>query len=56
MRPPARLFIALAVICSAAASAEAQYSDGFIKIGVLVLNDSSALYADISGPDSARRK
>ena len=32
----------------AAGSAQAQYSDGVIKIGVL--NDQSGLYADVSGP------
>jgi branched-chain amino acid transport system substrate-binding protein len=32
----------------AAGSANAQYSDGVIKIGVM--NDQSGLYADVSGP------
>jgi branched-chain amino acid transport system substrate-binding protein len=49
--------IGLAKVASAALSllagsaAQAQYTDGVIKIGVL--NDMSGLYADLSGPGSA---
>ena len=34
--------------------AQAQMSDGVIKIGVL--NDMSGLYADVAGPGSVRRR
>lgn len=43
------LTIALAG-CLAAGAAEAQYSDGAIKIGVM--NDQSGTYADLAGPGS----
>jgi branched-chain amino acid transport system substrate-binding protein len=43
------LMIALAG-CFAAGAAQAQYSDGAIKIGVM--NDQSGTYADLSGPGS----
>jgi branched-chain amino acid transport system substrate-binding protein len=43
------LMIALAG-CLAAGAAEAQYSDGAIKIGVM--NDQSGTYADLAGPGS----
>jgi branched-chain amino acid transport system substrate-binding protein len=42
--------IAAAVLASAAGLAQAQISDGVIKIGVM--NDMSGLYADIAGPGS----
>jgi branched-chain amino acid transport system substrate-binding protein len=43
-------FIGLAALATALAcgTAQAQYSDGVIKIGIM--NDMSGLYADISGP------
>ena len=44
-----RMAAALA-LAGAASVAQAQYSDGVIKIGVL--NDMSGLYADITGPGS----
>src|SRR6202163_2870570 len=49
-----KLGIAAAVSMAAsmtAGTAQAQISDGVIKIGVL--NDQSSLYADIAGPGSA---
>ena len=42
--------IAAAALASAAGLAQAQISDGVIKIGVM--NDMSGLYADIAGPGS----
>jgi len=42
--------LAIAAICGANATAEAQYSDGTIKIGVM--NDQSGTYADLSGQGS----
>src|SRR3989441_5370497 len=49
--PMKRLF-ALAILAGALASgtAQAQYTDGTIKIGVM--NDMSGLYADLTGPGS----
>jgi branched-chain amino acid transport system substrate-binding protein len=43
--------LALTALALAAGAAQAQISDGVIKIGVL--NDQSSLYADLSGPGSA---
>ena len=43
-----RLLGATALIALAAGAANAQYTDGTIKLGVM--NDMSSLYADISGP------
>jgi len=43
-------FAAAAVCAMAMGSAQAQISDGVVKIGVL--NDMSGVYADISGPSS----
>ena len=45
-----KLAIAAALASSFAGAAQAQYTDGVIKIGVL--NDMSGLYADIAGPGS----
>jgi branched-chain amino acid transport system substrate-binding protein len=42
--------LAAAALACGAAAAQAQISDGIIKIGVL--NDMSSLYADIAGPGS----
>ena len=39
-----------AAIAALAGTAQAQVSDGVIKIGVM--NDMSSLYADIAGPGS----
>src|SRR5437870_1688030 len=47
MKVRTKLVIAAALALSATA-AQAQYSDGIIKIGVL--NDQSGTYADLSGP------
>jgi branched-chain amino acid transport system substrate-binding protein len=43
-----RLLGATALVALAAGAANAQYTDGTIKLGVM--NDMSSLYADISGP------
>src|SRR5512132_114898 len=43
-------FCLAAVFALAAAAAQAQYSDGVIRIGVL--NDQSGTYADLAGPGS----
>ena len=40
----------LVALCGGAGAADAQYSDGVIKIGVL--NDQSGLYADLTGQGS----
>ena len=45
-----RKLLSIAAACAMATSAQAQISDGVVKIGVL--NDMSGLYADISGPSS----
>ncbi|KAB2916618.1 MAG: ABC transporter substrate-binding protein [Hyphomicrobiaceae bacterium] len=52
MRFSARALLAAAVtaICAGAGAAQAQYSDGVIKIGVM--NDQSGLYADLTGQGS----
>jgi branched-chain amino acid transport system substrate-binding protein len=50
MRSPVRALLAIAAICGANAAAEAQYSEGTIKIGVM--NDQSGTYADLSGQGS----
>ncbi len=42
--------LAAAVLIAGAAAAQAQYSDGSIKIGVM--NDQSGTYADLAGPGS----
>jgi branched-chain amino acid transport system substrate-binding protein len=42
--------MALGVFCGTAGTAQAQYSDGVIKIGVM--NDQSGLYADLTGQGS----
>src|SRR5262245_57275358 len=50
MRMKLKMWLAVAVVCSATGTAQAQYSDGVIKIGVM--NDQSGLYADLSGQGS----
>ena len=45
-----RTLAALAAFAFAAGAANAQFSDGTIKIGVM--NDQSGLYADLSGQGS----
>jgi branched-chain amino acid transport system substrate-binding protein len=45
-----KTWLAAGALCVAAGSAQAQYSDGTIKIGVL--NDQSGTYADLSGQGS----
>jgi branched-chain amino acid transport system substrate-binding protein len=44
------LSLAVAATCAFAGAAQAQISDGIVKIGVL--NDMSGLYSDITGPGS----
>jgi branched-chain amino acid transport system substrate-binding protein len=44
------LSLAAVAACAFAGSAQAQISDGIVKIGVL--NDMSGLYSDITGPGS----
>ena len=44
------LSFAAAAVCAMATGAQAQISDGIVKIGVL--NDMSGLYSDIGGPGS----
>jgi len=50
MRLGIKFATAAAALFAAAGTAQAQMSDGVIKIGVM--NDQSGLYADISGPGS----
>jgi branched-chain amino acid transport system substrate-binding protein len=50
MRHGLRSLMAAAALCAGASAAQAQFSDGTIKIGVL--NDQSGTYADLSGPGS----
>jgi branched-chain amino acid transport system substrate-binding protein len=50
MKHQLKTWLAAGVLCVAAGSAQAQYSDGTIKIGVL--NDQSGTYADLSGQGS----
>ena len=50
MRWSLRLLAAAAALAAATGMAQAQYSDGTIKIGVM--NDQSGLYADLSGQGS----
>ena len=45
-----KALVAAAALCIGAGAAQAQYSDGTIKIGVM--NDQSGLYSDIAGPGS----
>ncbi len=45
-----KTWLAAGALCVAAGSAQAQYSDGTIKIGVM--NDQSGTYADLSGQGS----
>jgi branched-chain amino acid transport system substrate-binding protein len=45
-----KALVAVAALCIGAGAAQAQYSDGTIKIGVM--NDQSGLYSDIAGPGS----
>jgi branched-chain amino acid transport system substrate-binding protein len=50
MRGELKALLAGVAMCTGVGSAQAQYSDGTIKIGVM--NDQSGLYADLSGPGS----
>jgi branched-chain amino acid transport system substrate-binding protein len=50
MRCGVRAVMAAAALCAGAGLAQAQYSDGTIKIGVM--NDQSGTYADLSGQGS----
>jgi branched-chain amino acid transport system substrate-binding protein len=50
MRHGLRFLMAAAALCASASAAQAQFSDGVIKIGVL--NDQSGTYADLAGPGS----
>jgi branched-chain amino acid transport system substrate-binding protein len=50
MRWSLRLLAAVAALAAASGMANAQYTNGNIKIGVM--NDQSGLYADVSGPGS----
>ena len=50
MRRNLQAVVAAAALCMAAGSAEAQYSDGVIKLGVM--NDQSGTYSDLSGQGS----
>jgi branched-chain amino acid transport system substrate-binding protein len=50
MKHQLKTWLAAGALCVAAGSAQAQYSDGTIKIGVL--NDQSGTYADLSGQGS----
>src|SRR5689334_5048328 len=43
-------FCQAAILALAVSAAQAQYSDGVIKIGVM--NDQSGTYADLAGPGS----
>jgi branched-chain amino acid transport system substrate-binding protein len=45
-----KALVAVAALCIGAGAAQAQYSDGTIKIGVM--NDQSGLYADLTGQGS----
>src|ERR1700675_1310880 len=50
MRSIVRALMATAALCAGTVAAQAQYSDGTIKIGVM--NDQSGTYADLSGQGS----
>ncbi len=50
MQSGVKAFLAAAALCAGAGMAQAQYSDGVIKIGVM--NDQSGLYADLTGQGS----
>ncbi len=50
MRSGVKAFLAAAALCAGVGMAQAQYSDGVIKIGVM--NDQSGLYADLTGQGS----
>ena len=45
-----KTLVAVAALCIGAGAAQAQYSDGTIKFGVL--NDQSGLYSDLTGQGS----
>src|SRR5688500_1887667 len=49
MKVLSKLCVAVALACGAA-TAQAQYSDNVIRIGVM--NDQSGTYADLAGPGS----
>ena len=50
MRWSVKLLAAAAALCVGTSLAQAQYSDGVIKLGVM--NDQSGLYSDLSGQGS----
>ena len=50
MKHGLKTWLAAGALCVAAGSAQAQFSDGTIKIGVM--NDQSGLYADLTGQGS----
>jgi branched-chain amino acid transport system substrate-binding protein len=50
MRWSVKVLAAAAALCAGASLAQAQYSDGIIKLGVM--NDQSGLYSDLSGQGS----
>jgi branched-chain amino acid transport system substrate-binding protein len=50
MRWSVKLLAAAAALCAGTGLAQAQYSDGVIKLGVM--NDQSGLYSDLSGQGS----
>ena len=50
MQHALKTWLAAGALCVAAGAAQAQYSDGTIKIGVM--NDQSGTYADLSGQGS----
>src|SRR6195256_5513514 len=50
MRGELKALLAGLVMCTGVGSAQAQYSDGTIKIGVM--NDQSGTYSDLAGPGS----
>jgi branched-chain amino acid transport system substrate-binding protein len=50
MRRSVKVLAAVAALCAGTGLAQAQYSDGIIKLGVM--NDQSGLYSDLSGQGS----
>ena len=50
MRWSVKVLAAAAALCVGTSLAQAQYSDGIIKLGVM--NDQSGLYSDLSGQGS----
>jgi branched-chain amino acid transport system substrate-binding protein len=50
MKQGSKIWLTVIALCGTVTSADAQYSDGMIKIGVM--NDQSGTYADLSGQGS----